>query len=77
MIAAPGTLRPGRAASVDTDDRPLLPLERRGGHANPVAALRYQHATEDRDRAIADALASLATGEIARLSDRSRQRSGS
>ena len=26
------------------------------GHASPVAALRYQHATADRDRAIADAL---------------------
>jgi hypothetical protein len=35
-------------------------LMRRGGHANPRAALRYQHATEDRDRAIADALAALA-----------------
>jgi integrase len=36
-------------------------LMRRGGHANPTAALRYQHATEDRDRAIAKALARLAT----------------
>jgi integrase len=35
-------------------------LMRRGGHANPTAALRYQHATENRDRAIADALAELA-----------------
>jgi integrase len=35
-------------------------LMRRGGHSNPTAALRYQHATEDRDRAIADALAELA-----------------
>jgi len=35
-------------------------LMRRGGHANPRAALRYQHATEDRDQAIADALAGLA-----------------
>ena len=35
-------------------------LMRRGGHAHPAAALRYQHATEDRDRAIADALANLA-----------------
>ena len=32
----------------------------RMGHAGPVAALRYQHATEDRDRAIADALSALA-----------------
>jgi hypothetical protein len=29
------------------------------GHASPVAALRYQHATADRDRAIADALSEL------------------
>lgn len=26
------------------------------GHASPVAALRYQHATEERDRAVADYL---------------------
>ena len=32
----------------------------RAGHASPAAALRYQHATEDRDRALADALAALA-----------------
>jgi integrase len=36
-------------------------LMRRGGHASPQAALRYQHSTKDRDRAIADALAGLAT----------------
>jgi integrase len=36
-------------------------LMRRGGHANARAALRYQHSTKDRDRAIADALAGLAT----------------
>lgn len=35
-------------------------LMRRGGHASPSAALRYQRATEDRDRALADALAGLA-----------------
>jgi integrase len=35
-------------------------LMRRAGHASPRAALRYQHATEDRDRALADALAGLA-----------------
>jgi integrase len=37
-------------------------LMRRGGHASPQAALRYQHATEDRDRALAEALAGLAPG---------------
>jgi hypothetical protein len=29
------------------------------GHSTPDAALRYQHATEDRDRVIADALAGM------------------
>ena len=46
-----------------------------GGHANPVAVLRLQHPTEDRDRAIADALAALATSEIARLPVSARARS--
>jgi hypothetical protein len=32
----------------------------RAGHASPVAALRYQHATADRDVAIAAALSGLA-----------------
>ncbi|MGH9047936.1 MAG: tyrosine-type recombinase/integrase [Acidimicrobiales bacterium] len=36
-------------------------LMHRAGHASPVAALRYQHATEDRDRVLADALAALAS----------------
>jgi integrase len=34
-------------------------LMARGGHASPAAALRYQHATQDRDKAIAAALAEL------------------
>jgi hypothetical protein len=33
----------------------------RAGHASPNAALRYQHATKDRDRVLAEALAELAT----------------
>lgn len=41
-------------------------LMRRGGHANPRAALRYQHATEDRDQALADALGKLGA-EIATI----------
>lgn len=40
----------------------IAELMRRGGHASPRAALRYQHATEDRDRAIAEALGDLARG---------------
>ncbi|MGH8988904.1 MAG: site-specific integrase [Acidimicrobiales bacterium] len=35
-------------------------LMRRAGHASPAAALRYQHATEDRDQVLAEALAKLA-----------------
>ena len=35
-------------------------LMRRGGHASPRAALLYQHATDDRDRALAAALGDLA-----------------
>ena len=46
-------------------------LMHRGGHASPVAALRYQHATEDRDRALADALAELAP--VARIHTRDRR----
>jgi integrase len=42
----------------------LAELMHRGGHASPRAALRYQHATEDRDKALADALTRLATAEV-------------
>jgi integrase len=35
-------------------------LMHRAGHKSATAALRYQHATKDRDRALADALAHLA-----------------
>lgn len=46
-------------------------LMRRAGHASPAAALRYQHATEERDQEIAEALASLApTAEVVRISPR-------
>ena len=37
-------------------------LMRRAGHSSPRAALNYQHATEDRDRAIAKALGGLTRG---------------
>jgi hypothetical protein len=36
----------------------------RGGHASPTTALRYQHATADRDKALAEALASLAEAPV-------------
>lgn len=38
----------------------LAELMHRAGHKSSVAAQRYQHATEDRDRALAHALAELA-----------------
>jgi len=45
------------AATQGTTTRELMA---RAGHASPDAALRYQHATEDRDAAIASALSTLA-----------------
>src|SRR5581483_593243 len=38
-------------------------LMHRLGHASPRAALRYQHATEERDEAIADGIDRLLSGE--------------
>ena len=38
----------------------IAELMRRAGHASQSAALRYQHATDDRDRVLAEALARLA-----------------
>jgi integrase len=54
-------------------------LMHRAGHASPAAALRYQHATEDRDRALADALAHLsAPAKVTVLSSRDgRAKAGS
>ncbi|MGB9113255.1 MAG: site-specific integrase [Acidimicrobiales bacterium] len=49
----------------------IAELMRRGGHANPAAALRYQHSTEDRDRAIAQALAELAAGTVVGIREHS------
>lgn len=45
------------AAATGASTRELMA---RMGHANQDAALRYQHATEDRDRVIAEALARMA-----------------
>ena len=55
-------------------------LMHRGGHASPTAALRYQHASADRDAVIAAALAELASNKKVcllgadRQSDRARCR---
>ena len=42
-------------------------LMQRGGHSDPRAALRYQHATSEQDHAIADALAARATVPVLSL----------
>jgi integrase len=42
-------------------------IMRRGGHSSPVAALPYQHATDDSDAVLADALGALSTGDVVRL----------
>jgi integrase len=39
-------------------------LMRRGGHSTPAAALRYQHATENRDKVIADAMGELMKADV-------------
>lgn len=40
----------------------LAELMRRGGHSTATAALKYQHATDGRDKALAEGLAALARG---------------
>jgi len=42
----------------------LAELMARLGHSTPGAALRYQHAAQDRDRVIAAALSELVTGHV-------------
>jgi hypothetical protein len=48
-------------------------LMRRGGHSTPAAALRYQHATENRDKVIADAMGEFLKADVL-LMDRGRKR---
>jgi integrase len=48
----------------------MADLMKRGGHANPRAALRYQHSTRDSDRVLAAALAEL--DQRADIVDRAR-----
>lgn len=45
----------------------LADLMGRLGHSTPAAALRYQHAAADRDRAIAEALSGFATDNVVPL----------
>ena len=42
----------------------LAELMARLGHSTPGAAMRYQHASADRDRVIAEALSKLATDNV-------------
>ncbi len=45
----------------------LAELMARLGHSTPAAALRYQHAAADRDRAIAEALSGFASANVVPL----------
>jgi integrase len=52
----------------------LAELMARLGHSTPGAALRYQHAAQDRDRVIAAALSQLVTGNVINVRAGKRQR---
>lgn len=54
----------------------LAELMHRAGHSSPDAALRYQHATRDRDQVIAEALGELATPPVVSLESRAEEASG-
>jgi integrase len=51
----------------------LAELMARLGHSTPGAALRYQHAAQDRDRAIAAALSALVTHSVTRIDASTRK----
>jgi hypothetical protein len=53
-------LRGAGLAWADTQGATTRELTARAGHASPAAALGYQHAAEDRDATIAEALSGLA-----------------
>jgi integrase len=48
----------------------IAELMRRLGHSTPGAAMRYQHAADDRDRAIAEALSGFHTAKVVTLRPR-------
>lgn len=52
----------------------LAELMARLGHSTPGAALRYQHAAQDRDRVIAAALSELVAGRVTPIDSNSRKR---
>jgi hypothetical protein len=47
---------------------------RRLGHSTPAAAMRYQHAADDRDQAIANALSEFAEAKVVQI--RPRRKAG-
>jgi integrase len=55
----------------------LAELMHRLGHSTPQAALIYQHATRDRDAAIAAALSEFASAKVVELRPRQQRRSTS
>jgi integrase len=48
----------------------MAELMRRLGHSSPAAAMRYQHAADDRDQAIAEALSGFAAAKVVTLRER-------
>jgi hypothetical protein len=55
----------------------LFLAEHRAGHASPAAAIRYQHATAERDRIVAEALAELRpTAPVVPLAEKLGQSEG-
>lgn len=54
-----------RAAATAASTKELM---RRAGHVSPAAALRYQHATEDPDKAIANAFDEMLRGDVVPIS---------
>jgi len=49
-------------------------LMRRGGHSTPAGALRYQHASEDRDKTIANAMAELVQADVRPITGAGRRK---
>jgi integrase len=54
----------------------LAELMARLGHSTPGAALRYQHAAQDRDKAIAAALSELVTGNVTPITRKRKEDTG-
>lgn len=66
-------LRHTGATLAATTGATLADLMQRLGHSTAGAAMRYQHAAQDRDQAIAAALSDLAVGDVLPLKPRSSE----